>query len=292
VATISDILEPPSVLPSYHPNRRSRAWSIAIAAAAATLFVLVDELAQFQINLTPFYLLSILVVGWTCGFGYAMTFAFAITGAIVALSLHFVPHALSSEFFYMDLTSNLFTFGLVGFFISRLRNMLAHETKTARTDALTGIANRAMFYGVLGSELERHRRYGRPFSVVFIDVDDFKLINDGPGGHAAGDDVLRGVANTLSDTVRASDLPARVGGDEFVIFLPETGATNTRLVTDKVHLRLRELPSIHGRQPTFSIGAAVFNNAPPSVDVIVSTADKLMYTVKRTGKDRVHLEVY
>ena len=95
--------------------------------------------------------------------------------------------------------------------------------RQAVTDALTGLANRRQFYEVLGREYERSQRFGTPLSLILLDIDDFKQIND-TRGHLAGDAVLHGVAATLAELIREIDLAARYGGEEFAILLPQTGA--------------------------------------------------------------------
>ena len=95
--------------------------------------------------------------------------------------------------------------------------------RQAVTDALTGLANRRQFYEVLGREYERSQRFGTPLSLILLDIDDFKQINDSRG-HLAGDAVLHGVATTLAELIREIDMAARYGGEEFAILLPQTGA--------------------------------------------------------------------
>src|SRR5437773_2624774 len=129
---------------------------------------------------------------------------------------------------------------LVSQAVARLRLAHARERELARRDALTGAPNARAFYELAGAEIARARRYIHPFSVAYLDLDDFKLVNDRLG-HLAGDAVLRSVARALGGVLRASDVVARLGGDEFAVLLPEAGAAPARLATDKLRQALAEV---------------------------------------------------
>src|SRR6185312_6159583 len=105
----------------------------------------------------------------------------------------------------------------------------------ARIDALTGVANGRTFYDLARVELCRFQRTGRPFTVAYLDLDNFKQVNDRLG-HPAGDDLLRRVAQVLRDNTRVLDVPARLGGDEFALLLPETDAEDALPVLSKLRV--------------------------------------------------------
>jgi diguanylate cyclase (GGDEF)-like protein len=169
---------------------------------------------------------------------------------------------------------------------SRLKTLLAKEQELARIDPLTTVPNRRAFYEVLDKERVRSRRYRRPFTIAYVDLDNFKKVNDSLG-HAVGDELLVQVAAGLTSNLRASDYVGRLGGDEFAVLLPETDATAAKLVLGKLRLRLLEVMKAHSWQMTFSIGAATFLDAPDSLDVIIRVADETMYAIKARGKDNV-----
>jgi diguanylate cyclase (GGDEF)-like protein len=156
---------------------------------------------------------------------------------------------------------------------------------------LTAAANGRTFYEVAQLELLRLERTGRPLTVAYLDVDNFKAVNDRQG-HAAGDALLRRVAETVQKHTRANDLLARLGGDEFALLLPDTAAENAVAVLQRLReALLREVIDGPECRVTFSIGAATFLQPPGDVDAMVRRVDALMYVVKRGGKDRVHHEV-
>jgi diguanylate cyclase (GGDEF)-like protein/PAS domain S-box-containing protein len=157
--------------------------------------------------------------------------------------------------------------------------------KLAVTDELTGLRNRRSFEERLVMEFSMARRRKRALSVLLIDVDNFKLIND-RYGHAAGDEVLRRLGMVLRTTVRLPDLPARYGGEEFVILLPESGEESAMGLAKRVMQRVAAEP--WENQPlTISIGMAAMNESLESGFQLVELADEALYAAKRAGKNRV-----
>jgi diguanylate cyclase (GGDEF)-like protein len=172
----------------------------------------------------------------------------------------------------------------------QLESLLEKERALSRLDPLTGLANRRAFYEVLEAEKQRCMRYQRPFSLAYIDLDNFKRVNDSRG-HTVGDFVLTTVAELIRSHVRTTDTVARLGGDEFAILLPETDPNGVKQVLSKLHDRLRSELQNAGLDMSLSVGAATFLNPPESVDDIVRTADELMYSVKTHGKNDLRLAI-
>ncbi len=172
----------------------------------------------------------------------------------------------------------------------QLRKALEKEKELARLDTLTGLANRRAFYEALEKERARAHRYGRPLTVAYLDVDDFKRINDSQG-HAIGDMVLVTMGQTLRENLRVNDVVARLGGDEFALLLPETDVTAAETVVRKVQDLLRAEMEAYGWHITFSIGVANFLDPPESLETMIRTADELMYTAKAAGKNSLSLAV-
>jgi diguanylate cyclase (GGDEF)-like protein len=169
---------------------------------------------------------------------------------------------------------------------ARLRNLLSREQELSRVDSLTTVFNRRGFYEALEKERVRTTRYHHPVSIAYLDLDNFKKVNDSLG-HAVGDGLLTQVAAAMQSNLRSSDVVGRLGGDEFAIILPETDAHGAKAVLDKLrHLLLKEMKT-HGFNITFSIGAAAFIAAPDSLDTMIRMADETMYAIKSHGKDSV-----
>ncbi|HTZ00643.1 MAG TPA: GGDEF domain-containing protein, partial [Rhodocyclaceae bacterium] len=165
--------------------------------------------------------------------------------------------------------------------------LLAEKDYLAAVDPLTGIANRARFATVAESELERVRRYGGALSLVIFDVDRFKWIND-RFGHSTGDAALRAIVSSVRDNVRAHDLLARWGGDEFVVLLPGVGIDSARTVAEK----LREAVAAEAIDPIGAV-SCTFGAAEYAVDDCLESlfdrADRALLTAKRQGRNQVSI---
>jgi len=153
-----------------------------------------------------------------------------------------------------------------------LRKSLERERRLARTDDVTGVRNARAFYEAAAAEIERARRYQHPFSVAGVVL-----------GHRVGDELLRSAAAALRGALRATDLIARLGRDEFIVLLPETPAEATRVVLEKLRTGLLEVRAGDGRQIAISLGGVTFLDPPAGVDDIVRAADERITDAKATG---------
>jgi diguanylate cyclase (GGDEF)-like protein len=185
---------------------------------------------------------------------------------------------------YWNATVRLALFLVIVLLISRVRATSKLHEELAYTDSLTGLYNRRAFYEHAGEEIARSRRYNHPFTVAYIDVDDFKAVNDAYG-HTAGDDLLKKAASTMKHNSRSTDVIARIGGDEFAILLPEAGEHASAETLKKLARRLLRATEAERHQVTFSVGIMTFEVAPTNVREMVKLTDDLMYAVKKAGKN-------
>jgi diguanylate cyclase (GGDEF)-like protein len=156
------------------------------------------------------------------------------------------------------------------------------------TDPLTGAGNVRHLTASLNREVERAHRFGRTLSVLMLDLDHFKRVND-LAGHDFGDAVLREFAARLHGCVREVDLVARRGGEEFTVVLPETGSAGAQAVARRILERVASQPFRHGglsRSVTTSIGVASYPEHADSAAAVMHAADVALYEAKRTGRDR------
>jgi diguanylate cyclase (GGDEF)-like protein len=171
----------------------------------------------------------------------------------------------------------------------QLTGLLSGAEKLARTDSLTGLANRRAFLERLGDELARVRRTGGPICIAYLDVDNFKTLND-KKGHLEGDEFLRRIAQAIKDTVRASDVPARLGGDEFAVLFADAKRIAVEALAQRLLARVRALGE---RYPGLDLGASVgmawFAEPPESAELLLQRADAAMYRAKAEGKHRFAL---
>ncbi|MBI2732322.1 MAG: diguanylate cyclase [Aquabacterium sp.] len=163
--------------------------------------------------------------------------------------------------------------------------------RLATRDALTGLANRRHFFEVAETSLIQTRRYGTPMTVALLDLDHFKHIND-THGHAAGDAVLNAFADVLRESLRDTDTPARVGGEEFAVLLTNTPLSEALIALERIRHTLDETPIQVGDRTiyaTVSIGAVQWNANHLDVDGMLAHADAALYAAKRHGRNRVQL---
>ena len=172
---------------------------------------------------------------------------------------------------------------------AKLAELLDGARLQARTDSLTGLPNRREFLERLTEELARSKRSGDAICVAYLDIDNFKRLND-QEGHAAGDEFLEQVARAIRETVRASDVAARLGGDEFAVLFLDAKEGTTELLAQRLLQRIRALGARHPALDLgVSIGMALFDVTPERAEEVLQRADAAMYQAKSAGKHRFSL---
>jgi diguanylate cyclase (GGDEF)-like protein len=245
-----------------------------------------DYLTGSEIAFSIFYLIPISLVTWRVGrrAGVPISFLSALIWMISDRAAS--PHAMNVIIASWNGLVRLSFFIIQTLLLSSLKKTLDHEKKLSRTDALTEIGNSRHFFEILGNEMERSRRSGRSFTVVYMDIDDFKTVNDRMG-HPGGDMVLQMLAGALSRNLRRIDAVARLGGDEFGILMPETGQEAAEKILERIREALSaELEKTHC-PVTLSIGAVTFARPGHTVEEAIKIADDLMYSVKNRGKNGI-----
>ena len=270
-------------------------WAtLLIAASVMAALAGIDLVTGDEISFSIFYLAPILYVTWCAGFRWGA--AAAVVAAATWGVIDFASGARYSSSFIPVWNSVV----RLGFFLTSayILRALQHANERmealAHTDSLTGVANARSFYAALEREIERQRRYGSAFTVTYIDLDNFKAVND-TCGHSTGDELLRAVSAEVSRSSRAADTVARLGGDEFAVLMPETGqdvamATAARIHSGVVRLMQASAHDVPGAGAT--AGVVVFESPPESGDAAVNVADGLMYNGKALGRGVVQLVVW
>ena len=264
---------------------------ISVGSVMVLLVGILNHMAGPEISSTIFYLIPIVLVTWFTrrSIGFIFSILSALTWLIADLTSG-TTH-LNSDIPYWNGVARLGSFFILTFILSTLKNTLRQEKEYSRTDFLTGTRNRRYFIELLNMEINRARRYDRPFTVVCIDLDNFKTVND-CFGHSTGDILLRSVARTLQENIRVTDTLARLGGDEFAILLPETGRSVAETILRKVRKINLDIMRRHGWPVTLSIGVVTFTSPPSTVDETLRKADQLMYAAKNNGKNSIRYEVF
>lgn len=267
----------------------------AALVAGMLLFVaiaIIDSAAPLEMSFHSLFLLPIMLVAWNVGTFWAATFAIGSGLVVTANGLVFGHPYANNLLLVLSSVLRTGVYLLVALAIAKLiRELYDRECTLSRTDFLTGLPNRFAFYDVVGWELERQRRFGRPLAVIYLDCDNFKQVND-ELGHRVGDTLLKTVADEMSKSLRQTDLAARLGGDEYAVLLPETSGEAALRVAETLRSVLNEVMRAHGWGVTFSIGVVGFEVPAPGVDQLIEIADRLMYRAKQAGKDRIAYDVY
>ena len=180
---------------------------------------------------------------------------------------------------------------------AKVRSELARTRQLALVDELTGLANRRALDGILPEEVARALRHGRPLAIMMADVDHFKKIND-THGHPAGDEVLRQLAQLLTQKLRSIDKAVRYGGEELLVLLPETDAVEAARVAERFRRSVEDHvfmvdpkddePPIPLRL-TASVGVAALPECAEGLERLVEVADRALYDAKRQGRNRVRV---
>ncbi|MEI8393517.1 MAG: GGDEF domain-containing protein [Rhodospirillaceae bacterium] len=190
---------------------------------------------------------------------------------------------------YINLLISTLAIILIYIIVLSLKEFVAEVTSNAQNDSLTSLFSRKYINDVMPIILGEMRRHGRLMSIMFLDCDNFKGMNDN-FGHAAGDKVLRIIAESILDTIRVGDIPVRLGGDEFIVFFFETSGLQLKAVIDRCVSKLDEEMKNRGWPVTFSVGVVEFHILPENIDDAIAYVDHVMYRAKREGKNRVIYE--
>ena len=232
------------------------------------------------------YLTPIVTVTWLVGMFWGIIISAVSAFLWLLADLSFIDRFSNPQIPLINESLRLTVFLFIVFMIAKYKKILANEKELAAVDPLTGAANRRAFFRLAQTEIDRSSRYSHPFSVIVIDIDNFKQINDNLG-HETGDRLLVKVVETIKCHLRAIDIVARFGGDEFAVLLVRTDDRAALLVIRKLQKKLLEIMQEKRWPVTFSIGVATYLSVPESVEETIVAADKLMYQVKHNGKNDI-----
>lgn len=266
-------------------SQHSKRTVIIVSSLIILQLCLLDYITG-DYSLIIFYLIPVSLTAWFIGKRTGIFFCALSFLARVVADFASSPTTQHSNLHYWNLLIEFLFLVIMSLLFSVLKNKLDNEKVLARVDHLTGATNRRSFFDLAEQEIYRAQRYGHSLTIAYIDLDNFKEVND-KQGHATGDKLLIAVANTINATIRSSDILARFGGDEFVILLPETAGESAQTTLHKVHRQLRQCMAAGSWPVTFSIGAVSYLTPPESAEEAVRAADALMYEVKHSGKNRL-----
>lgn len=251
----------------------------------------IDLLTGYEFAFSIFYVVPIFLITWVAN--KQMGFAASIASAVTWLLADEAPgHVYSHPFVPVwNTLIRLSFFVIITYLLSSLKDALQREKELARIDQLTTAVNSRYFRELVQLELDRSQRSQRQFTLAYIDLDNFKGVND-RFGHMAGDLALSSVVNSIKKMIRKTDVVSRLGGDEFALLLPETDQASASTVMNKLLSALTAEMQKNGWQITFSVGVLTCRTAPHTPDELLNLADKLMYQAKSSGKNKAVYSMY
>jgi diguanylate cyclase (GGDEF)-like protein len=260
--------------------------AFASSLAVSTLIAVADLITGDRFPMIVCYVPCVMIICWV---SHVVT---AVIMSMVCCTIWLVDDVIlleeggltASECW--NAVAHLAFFLMIIGMLVRLRVAQERERRLARTDGLTGLMNTKAFRETAERELARSTRDGTALSIAFIDCDNFKTVND-TLGHLEGDQLLQAVAQVMDRSVRTMDVPCRMGGDEFAILLPGAAQKDAEQVIERLRTNLQARMDESAWPVTFSMGVAVYETLPESVDSLIQGADVLMYEVKQQTKDAV-----
>ncbi|MBK4739118.1 GGDEF domain-containing protein [Noviherbaspirillum pedocola] len=261
---------------------------LALLVASLVIFIAaVDHFIGPEISLGIFYLIPIAITAWYGSLRPAGLLS--VLCSILTILIAQQGWQTSTVMLWGGIAHVVFFYVVSGLLV-RLKAVLEHEIVLSRTDHLTGLLNRRALFEQMELVFNLARRQRTPLTLVYVDVDKFKQIND-TAGHKTGDAVLGAVANSLLAHRRRTDLVGRLGGDEFAVALPDTDHHAARALLTGLNKQIREIQACSD-EVTCSVGVATFLAIPNSVTEAISFADACMYEVKQRGGDGISFIVH
>ncbi|NJN74143.1 MAG: GGDEF domain-containing protein [Limnothrix sp. RL_2_0] len=272
-------------------EKKSFIFHVVVGLALIGFIGFLDLVTGNELSFSLFYLLPILWMTWFS------TPKFAIITDIFSVIIWFAAERASGMTYSHPSISlwntgiRLCFFLIVTLLLLELKKALEQEKQLSRIDPLTGAANKRHFIDLLTLEMLRCDRYQRPLSIAYIDLDNFKMVND-KFGHSVGDQLLCIIVDHITKNIRNIDLIARLGGDEFVVLLPEIAPENAKSVMQRLQNSLLLEMQNHYWPVTFSIGLVTCLTIDTSIDELIKLVDNLMYDVKKQGKNAISHIIY
>ena len=262
-------------------------WLLTFFSVLIIILIgLIDYFNGIEISVAILYLLPIMYAVWFVDrtTAWILSALCAVEGFIAD---YLFGHIYINPFApYWNAFVWLVFFAALVFIVSSLRENLEEERKIYRYDPLTSVFNRKAFYEILLNEIQRSIRYNHPITLVYMDCDNFKSIND-KHGHKTGDILLKALAETIKLNIRNVDIVGRLGGDEFALILPESNFQSANIVLTKLQKLTTAMFKRKKWPVTLSIGACTYIEPPLSADAAIQNVDKLMYQAKNSGKNKI-----
>lgn len=274
--------------------RREAYWKLAVETAMMIVFItwVLFYTGRLGSPLLNLYLLVVITSALALGRISTVVSMIVIAGCFIGLDYPRSGTVLF-ESYGIDFLGRLAPLALVAYVTTMLsadtRKAMSEIKTLSETDDLTGILNRRAFLSLSSHTVNLSQRYGRDFSIIMMDSDSLKTVNDAYG-HEAGDELLKAMVSHAQQELRRPDLLARYGGDEFVLLLPDTNSEGARLTAERIRERIAATPLNVGNLKldiTASMGVATYPEHGADYQLVFDAADTALYASKSKGKNRV-----
>jgi diguanylate cyclase (GGDEF)-like protein len=251
----------------------------------------VDFKTGNEYSFSLFYLLPISLTSW-----YMNRRMGIFTSVLSAFTWVYADFSYGEDYahpgiYFWNFMIRLGFFLIVTYLLTELRKTQKIVESLSRTDHITGAVNSRYFHELLNAEIKRAGRYSHPFTLMYLDLDNFKQVND-RFGHDEGDKLIAYIAGELKRVTRSTDIVARLGGDEFAILFPEAGGEEARGITTKIFEQLKERLCERYAVVTLSAGVVTFLSPPESTAEAIKLSDKIMYSIKNSSKNGIAYSLY
>jgi len=242
-----------------------------------------DSITSYHVSVSTLYLLPIILIAWFEGGVPAAIISIfsAITWALSDLVSGHPYSRIAVPIWNAAMVLGMFL--IVAYSITAIKKLLIKEREHAHTDDLTGVENIRFFYEQARTEISKSTTDKRPFTLVYIDIDNLRYVND-TLGHIAGDYLLHEAAQVMRSTLRSTDIISRLGGAKFTILMPETQNENATVIIYKVQEHLLDMAKKNGWPVTFRTDVVTCYSPAYTIDELVKVAEDLMNAAKKTGK--------
>jgi diguanylate cyclase (GGDEF)-like protein len=271
-------------------GRSLRYWFITSIALVGLLGI-VDYLTGYKFSFSLFYLIPISLTAWYANRSLGVSTSVLSAATWLAADIYTREDYLHPLIYFWNTLMRFGFFIIVTYLISELHKSRIVIQALVRTDHISGAINSRYFHELLEAELRRSSRYKHPFTLVYLDLDNFKQVND-RFGHDEGDQLIKFIADELKRKLRNTDIVSRLGGDEFAILCLETGQQEAEVIMSKIFSQLTG--QLHEKYPfvTCSAGAVTYLATPISIVETIKIADALMYSVKNSTKNGIQYSSY
>jgi diguanylate cyclase (GGDEF)-like protein len=272
-------------------RKRPKYIVVPSVLALVALLGIADYLTGFELSFSIFYLIPISITVVLVDFQSAVFISLCS-----ALSWYLADFYSGHTYghFLITVWNTLMILGyfmLHSFFLNRLLVLYGEMRVGAMTDPLTRAVNTRFFYELFEREAGRARRTASPFTLVYLDLDNFKTMND-TYGHQTGDSILQAIADSIRKKIRGTDVFARMGGDEFAALFPDTDYETSNTMLHRIHEQVTGEMLANNWPVTLSVGAITYYRFDARTHDMINRADELMYGVKRSGKNNIeHISV-